>query len=103
MCVPATTHNAIALLEIKGAPASLVSRAVHLAAILDRRRARSRLRFCEATLPFYGSNGMANEMACWEGRTPSQEVPMVPTIELDHEDGGRWIAEVVDLAPFVLH
>jgi hypothetical protein len=35
---PATTRNAIALLQLNGAPESLVARAVDLAATLDRRR-----------------------------------------------------------------
>jgi hypothetical protein len=38
---PATTRNAIALLELSGAPDGLVSRAMRRAALLDRERARS--------------------------------------------------------------
>lgn len=37
------------------------------------------------------------ESARHEGRITDQEVLMIRTIEIDQEEDGRWIAEVVDI------
>ena len=37
------------------------------------------------------------ESARHEGRITDQEVLMILTIEIDQEEDGRWIAEVVDI------
>ena len=37
------------------------------------------------------------ESARHEGRITGQEVLMILTIEIDQEEDGRWIAEVVDI------
>jgi predicted RNase H-like HicB family nuclease len=37
------------------------------------------------------------ESARHEGRITAQEVLMILTLELDQEEDGRWIAEVVDI------